>query len=925
MSGFRSALLGAVGLITAAAGEVPSGAPAPGTLVRVGDHPGFSRVVFDLPPDAAANVVVEGQRVLLVFKGVGGVASPSGLPRNLRAIQTGADTATLDMVPGSKARPIRIGERLVIDVLDAPGTTRTARPGPAPAPGRIPAGKAAIPPAPPAEIPAAPTPQTTTVPPLPDAPAPVREAAAAPVVPVAREALPEAAKTAATFEPPPPADPAPPAQKTGTFLIKADTDVGAAAFRRGGFGLVVLDRALPEQKLPGGVVWTRGAVSTVVQVPLPPQSGLRLVRSGPGWTVEVVPELAVAPVPQTPREDGVGFSMARPGRSVAVLDPVSGGVLLVGTSLADEGGVAQPRRTPDYRLLASWLGVPVEPSSDQVDLRSGSPGFVLAGSIPQPVTSTVFSRRFDLPPEPAAGLVNRLQSQLASAANAAPRARTRDRLAAVQTMIALGMGAEAQALAQQVTADDPQAAVDAQTGALTAVAAVLAGRPSEAGPLDDPRLDGTDEVTLWRGLRDRALGRDTAAAQSLGRLAEMAQAYPATLQRLVWPDVAESAVSSGRILAVDRLSPFAAAMQLQREGKLEEALAAFDRVAAGPDRRNQVRATVQATELRLAAGRLTPQAAAAIMERQAYAWRGDGKEAGFRLRGAALRAAAGEWRPALDALRAIEADYPDQKVAVMTLKTTAMDAMLTAEGAGLSALDVVLLAAEYADCVPDGEAGSAMARLLAEKLTALDLPARTIPVLQGLVRGTQAGEARAEFGVRLGELLLEGGDAAGARTALEASAAGSLSASLTERRALLMARCRAALGESEGAVAGLVALGTAAADDLRASLKAAAGDWAGSLVALDALAAKRVPAEGALNDAAQDVLVRQADAAVRARDAAALRTLRLSAARLSGTRADVFRLLTAQALGNPADLVRARTELAEAQQLPKRLQAAGLR
>ena len=53
----------------------------PGTAVRVGDHPGFGRVVFDMPEGASYNLVSEGHRLLVVFRGAGAVAEPGRLPR----------------------------------------------------------------------------------------------------------------------------------------------------------------------------------------------------------------------------------------------------------------------------------------------------------------------------------------------------------------------------------------------------------------------------------------------------------------------------------------------------------------------------------------------------------------------------------------------------------------------------------------------------------------------------------------------------------------------------------------------------------------------------------------------------------------------------------------------------------------------------
>ena len=756
---------------------------------------------------------------------------------------------------------------------------------------------------------------------------------AAPRMPVSKESLGPAGATPVVSAEPmmtgqKSSQPISSAPTSAAFLVRCDSDVGVAGFRRGDVGLVVFDRRIATPAAPGESAWEPGPVTMTLKVPLAPDEHLQLTRVPAGWSVLRSAEQSTGALQSSSTADGLALKMPRAGRVVTILDPLTGGALLVGTSLTGggEGAVADLRRSPDYALLPTWLGVAVEPSSDRVDLRAAQGGFMLVGGAkPGPVVAATGSRRFDFPDQPAPMLLNRLHAQLAGAAAAPPRARTPERVAAAQSMLSLGMATEAQALMQLVLAEDPQAAMDAQALALSAMAATLGGRPAEGDALDDKRLTGTDEIALWRGLRDRRMGSDTEAARNLGDRFELARSYPAPLRDLVLPEVAEAAAEAGRTLPPDQAPRFAQAIQLERGGKVDEALAIYDGLTAGRDRLDQVRATVRATELRLAAGRIDAPSAAAVYERQSFVWRGDGREAAFRMRAAELRGTAGEWRAALDALRTIDGQFPDQHKAVQLRKANVLQAMLAAQGGGLSPLDLVLLAAEFADGVPEDTQGGALARLLADKLLALDLPARAIPILQGLMKAAPAGEPRAEFGSRLAQLLLDGGDPAGAVTALNASASLEVSGVLKESRALVMARARAAQGDVAGAVAGLFEVGTAATDDVRASLLADAGDWRGSLAALSDLAAKQVPSGGVLPDAAQEVLLRQASAAARIPDLAALSVLERSAPRLTGSRADLFRVLVAPPIAVAAELPRAAQELRLARAIPQQLMSVGPR
>jgi hypothetical protein len=487
-------------------------------------------------------------------------------------------------------------------------------------------------------------------------------------------------------------------------------------------------------------------------------------------------------------------------------------------------------------------------------------------------------------------------------------------------MLALGLGAEAEALIQQALVDDPDASNDVGFGYVGAVAAIVAGRPDEAVALDGSPLLDDPEPRMWRGLRDRRLGRDTLAARALPALMTVAEDYPESLRRLVGPDLAEAAAEAGVPVPKPLLTKFAAALALEHGGNIDDALVAFARLSIAGTGRDRVRAAVHSVELKLASGRMSASDAADVLEQQTLVWRGDSLELSNRLRAAELRGAAGDWRKALDMLRESEAAFPEQRALIRSKKTAVLEAMLQTDGTKLAPLELVLLAADYADCIPDDGASARLATLLADKLMALDLPARAIPVLQGLVDRSQPGPSRAEFGMRLSQLLLDGGDVAGAATMLEASSSSPLPLGLSEARAVVAAKIQAAQGKSGEAAASLVGLKTPAADDLRATLLAKLGDWAGAAQALHVMAEKLVPASGPLAEAAQDVIIREATVGVQLADAGSLRELAGNLPRMSGVKAEMLRLLTESPITSTRDLPRAAGELNLARSISKQLQ-----
>ena len=499
-------------------------------------------------------------------------------------------------------------------------------------------------------------------------------------------------------------------------------------------------------------------------------------------------------------------------------------------------------------------------------------------------------------------------------------------------MVALGMGAEAESLIQLALADDPRAAT-ADLAGLGAIAALIAGRAAESAPLDDPALTGTDEIALWRAVRAARLheGAPEAAAVFANTL-PLLLSYPAALRGRVLPLAAETMALGGAAPAAQKLVAsrpedptlaFARALLLAGKGDADGALTVFDALAKGRDQYDGARAAEQAIELRLKSGKITPAEAADGLEKQFLAWRGDGRELRLRLRVVDLRTGAGQFRPALALLRETASGWPDQRQPLRARMGAVFGALLEQDGSkAVSPLDLVTLAGDNADVLPEGAEGEKLAGLLADKLAALDLPRRAAPVLQKLMQAS-AGPARAAYGARLAEVQLRDGDPAAAQQALADSRVDGLAPELLGRRTLLAARILARQGKPADATTLLAGLDDPSADELRADIAESAKDWGGAESALQAMVTRGVPGAGNLDDAQQSLLLRYASAASQAGDTATLRALReREGKRMQGGKlGGMFRLLTADPVKSVADLPRAAAEAALARGIPGGLQA----
>ena len=921
-------------LATAFAGDAPS------VPVRVGTHPGFGRVVFDLPAPSDFHVTQDGQHVTVQFDNAGKVASLAGGTHNVLSIIGSSGQAELVVEPGAVLRTSRFGNRVVIDVADpiggltpsarAPPQSPKATEAPAPTPVAPPQAKApepAAPVPPPNPVEAAAPPPTQTLAQQPSEPTPVATAPS-----TASDQVPQAS----------------------TLVVPFSTPLGIAAFRRGATALVVFDQpisldltVLHDDPVFNSATTQTLPAATVVLVRLPAAMSLAVSWSADAWRIAVVTgEPHVRPISATVADGRLNLAAGAPGAVVSLADPDTGGTLLVGTQLHDGEGVPIRRRSVEFALLPTWQGVAVAPTSDRVSLHPTQVGFVLtaepAGLAVSPpsvvadeLTNAIgLTRRFDFPDEPSPVGMQRLTRQMVEDAVTPPLGRGLRRQAVARTLVSLGMGAEAQAMLQMAAADDPAQAGSPDNAALSGIAALLAHRPDEADGLNDTRLSDTDDIALWRAIREATLQPgSTAAATELADRLPLLLAYPPPIRDRVMPLVAETLVAGGQPEAAaallegrkdDGSLDLARGMLQQARGDTAGALATYDRAAQSRDQRSHARAAVSAVELRLATGAITALEAADRLDKLLYAWRGGRDEQSLRERLAELRARTGAWRTALGLLRENEALFPDDKAALHAKLTDMFAVFLRGDAAdALAPMELVSLVDENADLLPDGPEGEALQARLADRLLALDLPQRAGPLLEKLMNAAPTGVGRAGFGARLAAMRLREGDAAGALSALTASDVADLPKDLAERRTLLLADAQAHGGDTAHALAELEALDTAAADEARATILEHANNWPGAQKALADYASKTVPAEGTLDDRQQRTLLRLATAAARAGDQAELATLREheTARMATGPLADMFRLLTADQVRGVADLKRSGQEAALARALPAELKA----
>lgn len=744
----------------------------------------------------------------------------------------------------------------------------------------------------------------------------------------------------------------PPEMAGSGFLVPFPLSTAAAAFRIGDSSYIVFDTRLPvdmaafkDDPAFGAAFVQMLPAGTLLRLPHPDSKSLVLTQLPHGWRVALVNRpLRLEPISAVNDAGQLALAADLPGNVVEMTSPDTGAILLIGTQHRPGQGIANRRRSSDFILHRSLQGIVVEPLSDNVEVHPSAGGFTLSGGpaglalSPQTLRTAALieaahlTRRLNFNPMPRDALFRRAEQQLNAAASVPPGARGRYRHAAAESLLSLGFAAEAQGLLKYAAEQDPREAASLDTKALTAVAALLAGRTDESAGIDDPALSGTDDITFWRAIRQATLDEGSPAAAAIFTAdAPLALQYPEPIRDRIMPLIAETMVQGGALEPAKRMLDlnkddhrldYARALMAEAEGRTGDALLRLDALTRGHDQFDRARASKRAVELRLASGALTKAQAADALDKLLYAWRGDQRELAMRERVAELRAESGLWRASLDILRQAEADFPDQAADIQRKRLETFAAMVRDQDIHpVSPFEFVAMADEDAAFISADD--GAVEQDLADRLLALDLPDRARPVLKKLMESATSPAAKARFGGSLAALEAREGNDKAAMATLDASSSDDLPADLAEHRALTRATAMAHLGDPAGAASSLEPFRSAEAMETRAQILEAVGKWDAAEQAWAGRAAEAVPAEGTLDETAMRVLVRLATAATRAGDTAALAGLRdkYSGRLGSGAMADMFKLLTADSVKSSTDLPRSRGEMAVAAGLPRDLSA----
>ncbi|MFV1851111.1 MAG: hypothetical protein ACMZ66_10420 [Thalassospira sp.] len=592
-------------------------------------------------------------------------------------------------------------------------------------------------------------------------------------------------------------------------------DGGAAAWSRAGFLWLAFDvRANLDMdtvrqeaaQIVGVIEQIDSPYATIVRMTIPEGIGLYTTRSGAGdWSI-TLQQGRMQPVeklgPSIELDEQTRARLIVPledvGPIIPIDDPEVGDTLRVVTTTQSGYGIEVALRYPEFEVLPSVQGVVVAPMNDSVQvadrddgqavivtaadgLNISPEGARLLASATGVRASTGDGREgliFDLDDWRRGGLDNfsRTIRQLrGDIAESGDEHRNKARIELAQYYLANGLGPEADAVVSAMEGDDPLIAQKLQFRALKAAVKFLDREYAEAERLlDDERLRAIPEMRLWRAVTLAARGRPNEGARDLLESVHILDYYPPELLSRLGPLATEQALIVGnpeagmdlieKMLVTPGLSKskimdvqYLKGIFEEEAGELEQAVATWDQVAEGDNRKARAHAIFDRTELLMRLERLTTEDAIDQLQKLRFAWRGDAFEMALLKRIGELQIENKDFREGLNTLRQAAIFFPNRPVATEAtdmMHTTFENLYLGDEINNISAIKAIALYDEFRELTPAGEKGDELIRKLADRMVDVELFERAEELLEHQVDFRLSGVEKARVGARLALVYL---------------------------------------------------------------------------------------------------------------------------------------------------------------------------
>jgi hypothetical protein len=788
--------------------------------VRAGAHDEYSRLVFEGPASASYTLDKSTKGTLVINFKKGGALDAAAAQKtelaNIRGISVLSQDplkVSLAIPEGSKIRDMLAGDRLIIDVYNAPG----AKPKPEPlkvenkAPQKTEEKKAEEKTeAKPAEKIEDKKEEKTAA-----------EEAAAATPPTAQ---PEAGKSFLE-----PVIVKSKGKASPTIVSLSSTqNFGLAAFTYGGHLFLVNDKSDlllepqisgPQSKQMSALAEIKADQGKVHVLTLAAENKLQAQGGGLVWRLLVSPDVAPEKGIDPERKD-VKRDIERSGKIlwplesarnvIQMTDPQTGQTIVAVTVESADMSAGRSRSFVDFDVLDSAIGLAIIPKVDDLEVtvvggnvqisRPGGLSLVdqtlfAAASVPPPTAEqknpTTSQRVFDFKSWQLGGVKAVADNRtilLGGLKDLTDGAKIESLLTLGKMYISNGLAPEAKGVLGLAEAESPSIKESPEFMALRGAAHVL-NQENEEG-LADLSIEGLkpfEEINYWKAAALANLGDWQQAAtvmpKSVGAIAD----YPEEVQNRIALVLSEIALRSGNVPLGEQFlalvnahekvlrDPQRAALnylkgEAARQNKnLAETKKLWEPLTTGPDDLYRAKAGLALTRLKVDNKELLPVKAIDNLERLRYAWRGDELEAQINSWLGRTYFESGDYIKGLKIMRDAATYVPGTALAQRIagdMSDVFSGLFLGPDLEKVSPLDAVALYNQFTELVPQDERGDQIVEKLAEHLVKSDLMGRAGDLLNFQLQKRLQGEAAYTTAERLAAIRLLDGDPQKALAAL---------------------------------------------------------------------------------------------------------------------------------------------------------------
>jgi hypothetical protein len=621
-----------------------------------------------------------------------------------------------------------------------------------------------------------------------------------------------------------------------------------------------------------------------------------IVADGPTWIVTIADTVTASTKPLTVARSIVGKNRASlaipfddPRAIHDVTDPDIGDRLFIVTALGPARGFLKAQDFVELRTLPSTHGVVVQPLADDITAELGADkvsisrpaGLSLSATAlgQQPLATNFRAYTFDtqLWGYDRDAPFNTRQAELIRLAAAAPVSKRRNaRLNLARFYLAKDMAPEAKAVLDVALSD--QRSDDVTGSVLTAVADVMLDRPGEAlKVLAKPQVGNQQDAPVWRAIALARQGRWADAQKIFKTVSAAISALPIELQRMAMREALRAAIEvrdfNSATKVANEIETVGVTPMLEPTinvligrlyeglGRNEDALSSYRMAATSSNRRAAAQGRLREIALTFATGGMSRKDVINDLETLTTVWRGDETETeGLKLL-AHLYTEESRYRDAFHVMRTALLAHPNsdltrkiQDEAAATFESL----FLGGKGEALPPVEALGLFYDFRELTPIGRRGDEMIRRLADRLVSVDLLDQAAELLQHQVDNRLQGAARAQVATRLAVVYLMNRKPDRSLATLQKTRAADLSNDLRDQRLLIEARAMSNLGRHELALELITNINSREAMRLRSDILWAARRWRDAGEQIELLYGNRWREFAPLNDTERSDILRAA-------------------------------------------------------------------